>query len=77
MYPGLYTELGKLNIDGGLFINLPPVEWGKDKRENIKQGTCKIESTDAVFSGGLDRSSEEASVMGVERRVQVIQLILL
>ena len=31
LYSGLYTELGKLIIDASLFINLPPVEWGKDK----------------------------------------------
>ena len=53
-------ELGNLNMDVGLFINLPPVEWGKDKG--------KLRSTEAVFRGGLNRSSEEVSVMEMERR---------
>ena len=30
--------------------------------------------TDAQWSGGLDRSCDEVSVMGMERRVQLIRL---
>ena len=30
--------------------------------------------TDAIFDGGLSRSSEEVTVMGVERRAGVVQL---
>ena len=67
-YSGFYMELGNLNMDVGLFINLPPVEWGKDKG--------KLRSTDALFRGGLNRSSGEISVMETERRVQVIRPIL-
>lgn len=33
-------------------------------------------NTDAVYDGGLGRSSDEASVMGVERRTEVVQLEL-
>ena len=41
-------------------------------RENLKQlGSCKRESTDAEKWGGTIRSSEEAPVMGVERRGRV------
>jgi len=42
-------------------------------REKFKQRTCKFESTNAGYRGGKARSSEEASVMGVERRGFVIQ----
>ena len=59
-YPGFCMELGNLNMDVSLFVNLPPEEWGKDKG--------KLRSTDAVFRGGLTRSSDEVSVMETERR---------
>ena len=32
----------------------------------------EADNTDALFSGGLSRSSDEASVMGVERRAETI-----
>ncbi len=35
---------------------------------------CKRESIEAWHGGGTSRSSEEASVMGVERRGSIIQL---
>lgn len=38
------------------------------RREKFKWRTHKDESTDAEHRGGAARSSEEASVMGVERR---------
>ena len=38
-------------------------------REPFKWRTHKNLSTDARLRGGLERSSDEASVMGVERRV--------
>lgn len=60
-------ELGNLNINAGLFNNLPPAEWGKDKG--------KPRSTEDMFRGGLNRSSKEVSVMEMEQRVQVIQSI--
>ena len=53
-------ELGNLNMDVSLFVNLPPMEWGKDKG--------KLRSTDAMFRGGLTRSSDEVSVMEMEQR---------
>jgi len=37
-------------------------------REKFKQRTCENESTDAWHRGRLTRSSDETSVMGVERR---------
>ncbi len=44
-------------------------------REKFKQRPCKNESTDALYRDRLARSSEEAPVMGVERRGQLIQRI--
>jgi len=43
-------------------------------RERPKMRTIEAESIEAVFSGGPGRSSEEASVMEVERRAGVICL---
>ena len=37
-------------------------------REKFKQRPCKNESTDALYRDRLARSSDEAPVMGVERR---------
>jgi hypothetical protein len=42
-------------------------------REKSKWKTHKDESTNAEYRGGTARSSEEAPVMGVERRGCVIQ----
>ncbi len=42
-------------------------------REKSKRRTRKDESTDAEYRDGTARSSEEASVMGVEQRGCVIQ----
>lgn len=42
-------------------------------RENSKRRTRKDESTDAECRGGTACSSNEASVMGVERRGCIIQ----
>jgi hypothetical protein len=42
-------------------------------RENSKRWTRKDESIDAMCRGGTIRSSDEASVMGVERRDCIIQ----
>ena len=41
--------------------------------EKFKQRPCKNESTDALYRDRLARSSDEAPVMGVERRGQLIQ----
>jgi len=43
-------------------------------REKPKWRTHKGESTDAGHRGGMARSSEEASVMEVERRGHIVQL---
>ena len=40
--------------------------------ENPKQQICEGESSDAGHRGGPDRSSDEGSVMGLERRGRVI-----
>ncbi len=45
-------------------------------REQHKQRTCKAYITDALFSGGLSRSSYEVAVMAMEQRGQVIQLMI-
>jgi len=46
------------------------------RREKSKWRTHKDESTDAAYRGGLPRSSEEVSVMEMERRGWIIQLDL-
>ncbi len=43
-------------------------------REKSKMRPIKADSIEAVFSGGPGRSSDEASVMEVERRAGVICL---
>ena len=43
-------------------------------RERYKMRTIEADSIDAVFSGGLGCSSDEASVMEVERRAGAICL---
>lgn len=49
----------------------------KDVKGKIQSGrTPERSNTDALFDGGLNRSSEEDSVMGLERRIEVIQLEL-
>ena len=47
---------------------LRPVVWS----ENPKQLICEGESSDAGHRGGPDRSSDEGSVMGLERRGRVV-----
>lgn len=42
-------------------------------RKKFKQRPCKNESTDALYRDRLARSNDEAPVMGVERRGQLIQ----
>ena len=37
-------------------------------REKLKEWTYKSESTEAEYSDGLTSSSDEVSVMGMERR---------
>jgi len=43
-------------------------------KERHKMRTIEADSTEALCSGGLGHSSEEASVMEVERRAGVICL---
>ena len=43
-------------------------------REKHKMKPIEVDSIDAVFSGGFGRSSDESSVMEVERRAGVIRL---
>jgi hypothetical protein len=43
-------------------------------REKSKWGTHKGESTDARHRGGVTRSSDEVSVMEMERRGYIVQL---
>jgi group II intron reverse transcriptase/maturase len=49
----------------------------KDAKGKAQAGQTPVRpNTDALYDGGLSRSSEEASVMGEERRAEVIQLEL-
>jgi len=48
--------------------------WMPMLRERHKMRPIEAESIDVAFSGGLGRSSEEASVMEVERRAGAICL---
>ena len=61
-YLGLFMEQGKSN--------------NNDKRKNQIGKTPMRSNSDVLFDGGLNRSSKEASVMEVERRVGVIQMEL-
>jgi hypothetical protein len=42
-------------------------------REKLKQSNCESESTEAKHSDGLTCSSEEVSVMEMERRSQIVR----
>jgi len=55
-------------LASGASIGLRPVVWS----ENPKQQICEGESSDAGHRGGPDRSSDEGSVMGPERRERVV-----
>jgi len=49
----------------------------KDAKGNAQAGETLVrQKTEALYDGGLSRSSEEAPVMGVERRAEVVQLKL-
>jgi RNA-directed DNA polymerase len=49
----------------------------KDAKGEVQAGQTPVRpKTEALYDGGLNRSSVEAPVMGVERRVEVIQLEL-
>ena len=43
-------------------------------REKLKWRSHEGESTDAGHRGGITRSSDEVSVMGMERRGYIIQV---
>lgn len=45
------------------------------EREDPKQLICEGQSTDARQGGGPPRSSDEAPVMGAERRGRVVQVL--
>jgi hypothetical protein len=45
-------------------------------REKLKQRTCKSKSTDGRHRGGVTRSSDEVSVMEMERRGYIVQVLL-
>ena len=44
-------------------------------RENTKGKPPEVESTDAGYRGGATRSSDEGTVMGLEQRGCVVQLL--
>jgi len=41
-------------------------------REKLKQRTCKSKSTEGRHRGGITRSSDEVSVMEMERRGYIV-----
>jgi len=41
-YTGFYMEPGNLNMDAGVFANLPPAEWGKDKGKQTEY-RCRVQ----------------------------------
>ena len=57
-----------LYIDASLSLKLPHDGFADKQREKHKLRTSEAKSTDAVHSCGLSRSSDEVSVMGMERR---------
>ncbi len=61
-YKGSYREREKLPLR---YADMPYIF-------NVIQGI--LQGADAKWSGGLNRSSEEVSVMEMERRVQLIRL---
>jgi hypothetical protein len=58
----------KLDIDDSLSLKLPPKDTLTDKGKRHKLRN-EAESTNAMDSFGLSHSSEETSVIEVERRV--------
>lgn len=62
LHRGFYEELGNLDLDAK-----GEIQAGK---------TCKNQRTDAKYRDGLTCSSDEAFVMKVERRGQLIQRIV-
>ena len=60
------APMGRPGQWSGLGLRL--VVWS----ENPKQQICEGESSDAGHRGGPDRSSDEGSVMGLERRGRVV-----
>jgi len=46
-------------------------------RERFKQRICENLSTNAMYRGGVTRSSDEGAVMALERRGGIVQLYLL
>ena len=60
-------ELENLHSDGSRSLKLPPMGSLTDKGKGTT-GTPRRPNTDALCRGRLTRSSDEASVMEVERR---------
>jgi|GEM_PF-3072729 len=67
LYSGLITELGNLHNDDNRLLRLPFKDSPTDKGKGTT-GTPWRPNTNALCRDGLPRSSDEASVMGVERR---------
>ena len=67
LYLGLFTELGNLDVDEGLFLMLPLKDSQTNKREMHNRINLKAEYR-CNIQGRTKRSSDEVPVMGVERR---------
>ena len=65
---GFRRERGKASVD-----TRPGRRSGWRKRERAERQKPEALSTDATLAGGLSCSSDEAPVMGVERRGRLIR----
>lgn len=67
--------LGGVSLDQALLWNAGTCRF--DVKEEVQVGKpCKNESTDANHRGGTTRSSDEISVMEMERRGRVVRYCL-
>jgi len=69
---GFYMERGKAGADSAA---LRRKERGAARGSALGSRNCEALSTDAALAGGPARSSEEAPVMGVERRRRLIWVL--
>lgn len=65
---GSQTERGKLNADDSLLKQMLPRGSAGQTKRTAQVHKHKANSINAVFSGGLSRSSNETLVMRAERR---------
>ena len=69
--PGLEAARARIRLRHGTLEPVVPMP-----REKPKRGNREGQSTDAGHRGGTTRSSDEGSVMGLERRGRVIPFLV-